>query len=275
MISRQKDKRRKNTKKTKRQKRTIKTKKTKKTTKESLVLWRQGSFALLRCLFLIWGCFIGSKLSHIWLKISRGCPPPFFFLKWPNQTFFLWTLPHQKCWAWSVFLNFLITLLHVLWVIMSFAHFSTILKEIPDQNLSWLVFLESCRLLLLTFPAGDSYFISSIYLLLPISGLSQFFVCLNVTFCMQNCPFLLFLHSFYFLEDGYLKMKMVSNKKNFPLDFPVSSFIFGRRCLSPTVPPHQSFALQLSTSIKSESKWAKNTLITLSFAFWALTINTI
>lgn len=77
------------------------------------------------------------------------------------------------------------------------------------------------------------------------------------------------------LEDTSLKMKMVSNSGNFSLDFPVSSFIFGRRCLSPTVPPHQTFALQLSTSIKSESKWAKNTLITLSFAFlkWILGTN--
>ena len=36
----------------------------------------------------------------------------------------------------------------------------------------------------MTFLAGDSYFISSIYLLLPLSGLSQFF-CLNLTFCLQ------------------------------------------------------------------------------------------
>ena len=62
---------------------------------------------------------------------------------------------------------------------------------IPDKKLSRLVFLESRRLLL-TFPAGDSYFISSIYLLLPISALVNF-CCLNLTFCMQTCPLFLFL----------------------------------------------------------------------------------
>ena len=46
---------------------------------------------------------------------------------------------------------------------------TSMLRAIPDKKLSRLGFLESRRLLL-TFPAGDSYFISSIYLLLPISG---------------------------------------------------------------------------------------------------------
>ena len=60
-------------------------------------------------------------------------------------------------------------------------------------------------------------------------------------------------------ENGFQPWKL-------SLDFPESSFIFGSRCLSRTVPPHQSFGRQLSSSIKSESKSQKNTLITLSFA---------
>ena len=69
-------------------------------------------------------------------------------------------------------LNFLITSLNVSenFICSKYISGNSRQKIIKQSR---LVFLESRRLLL-TFPAGDSYFISSIYLLLPISALVNF-----------------------------------------------------------------------------------------------------